>query len=228
MAEENARKHFDKDAEEYDGFIPKVVPYYYEKIMALVNALPFPDDSSLEILDLGSGTGAVTRVIKERYPEARVTCLDVSENMLAKAEERLNNFRGITFVPGDFNSIEYEEEYDAVVTSLALHHLGSEAKKLENYRRIYRALKPGGVFYNADVVAGPGSYLEALYIEKWKEFMRKSFSEEEIENEWLRRHAEEDHPVSLHIHFKLLQEAGFKEIEVVWKYYHGAVFGGVR
>ena len=40
---------------------------------------------------------------------------------------------------------------DAVATSLALHHVPTMARKRRLYARIYRALRPGGVFVNADV-----------------------------------------------------------------------------
>jgi len=38
-----------------------------------------------EVYDLGAGAGNVTRLIKERWPEARVTGVDDSQAMLAKA-----------------------------------------------------------------------------------------------------------------------------------------------
>lgn len=38
-----------------------------------------------EVYDLGAGTGNVTRVLKARWPEARVTGVDASPDMLARA-----------------------------------------------------------------------------------------------------------------------------------------------
>jgi SAM-dependent methyltransferase len=56
--------------------------------------------------------------------------------------------------------------YDAVVTALAVHHL-DDAGKRSLYRRVADALAPGGVFVNAEQVAGPTPELDRRYHEVW-------------------------------------------------------------
>jgi len=225
---ENVKNHFDSEAAEYDGFILKVIPSYHEMIDCLVSCIPFKEDMSLKILDLGCGTGNISKKVKERYPEAQITCVDMAENMLKIAKNKLSNYSGISYILSDFRDLDMDDDYHVVISSLALHHLETDADKIAFYQKIYDALVPGGVFYNADNVLGPSKYLQDLYLKKWKEFMNKNLSLEEIENKWIPLHHAEDRPAKIMQHTEWLKEAGFKQVEVVWKYYNYGVYGGVK
>ena len=126
----------------------------------------------------------------------------------------------------NFEDYEFDSAYDIAVSSLALHHLVSEDDKIKFYKKIYSCLKSGGVFYNADVILGSSSHLQKRYMEKWREYMRLQVSEEEIEQKWIPLHYDEDHPSKLINQLDWLQDIGFTEVDVVWKYYNFAVYGG--
>lgn len=87
-----------------------------------------------------------------------------------------------------------------MVSSLALHHLVTNEEKKEFYGKIYGNLKVGGIFLNADVILGSSDHLQSMYMGKWKGFMKKHVSEEDIENKWLPQYREEDRPVKLMNH----------------------------
>ncbi|MBE6428292.1 MAG: class I SAM-dependent methyltransferase [Planctomycetaceae bacterium] len=102
------------------------------------------------ILEIGTGTGAFARTAAQE--RARVTALDVSEAMLAVAKEKAMGISNIDFIHGGFLTGNFPESgFDAVVSSLALHHL-PDVWKAEALANIYRTLKPGGVFILVDVV----------------------------------------------------------------------------
>ncbi len=115
-----------------------------------------------------------------------------------------------------------------IVSSLALHHLISDEDKKGFYTKIYNGLSQKGAFYNADVVLGSNDQIQEVYMERWIEFMRRSCSIEEIEGTWLPKYYEEDSPTTLINHLDWLKEIGFQDIDVVWKYYNYAVYGGRR
>ena len=225
---DKVKAHFEEEAKEFDEIILKLIPHYKDMIYALISSIPFDHDASIRVLDLGCGTGTITETLKEKFKNAKVTCLDLAENMIEMAKIKLNKYDNIEYVIGDFYSLNFSEKYDVIVSSLALHHLATDEDKIEFYKKIYEALDEGGVFYNADVVLGSNNYLQDLYISKWKEFMNLIVHMEEIEQKWIPAAEEEDHPAKLMNHINWLREIGFKDIDVVWKYYSYVVYGGYK
>lgn len=115
---------------------------------------------------LGCGTGTVSRQIKQVFPQARITCLDLAGNMIEMSRLKLNRYSNVQYRVGDFNDYEFDDTCDVVVSSLALHHLLTDADKIVFYRKIYDCLRPGGVFFNADVVLGSSEHFQDLYMDK--------------------------------------------------------------
>jgi tRNA (cmo5U34)-methyltransferase len=222
------KNHFEEEAKEFDSLILKLIPHYREMIASLVAAIPFNNSKPIKVLDLGCGTGNISKAVKERFPQSRITCIDLAENMIKMAQIKLSRYHDIQYQLGDFGELEFEKGYDVVVSSLALHHLPRDEEKKLIYSRIYDALQNGGVFYQADNVLGPNKYLNDIYLEKWKGFMSKNISKSEIEEKWLPKHYEEDFPAPLMDHLDWLSDIGFKDLDVVWKYSEFAVFGGYK
>ena len=222
------RNNFDDEAQEFDRIILTLIPHYATMIRALVEAIPFERSLPIRVIDLGCGTGTVTAKVLELFPYAQITCLDLSENMVSFARTRLAGYPWVKFVVADFSSFEFDAQYDVVVSSLALHHLATDEDKQGLYRRIYENLSSGGVFYNADIVLASNEFLQATYMDEWRRFMSRSVSMEEIEGKWIRKYQEEDRPVKLVDQLAWMAEIGFRDFDVVWKYFNFAVYGGIR
>jgi len=115
-----------------------------------------------------------------------------------------------------------------VVSSLALHHLVTDDDKKRFYRAIYDHIRHGGLFISADVVPGADEGVQSMYMEKWKWFMLKQVSQHEIDEIWIPKYQDEDRPVRLTDHIQWLQETGFTDVDVIWKYYNYAVYCGKK
>lgn len=222
------KKHFEEEAGQYDSIIKNLIPYYHQMVEALVNALPFNNAKDIEVIDLGCGTGTISLAVKEAYPKAKLTCVDISEKMLRIAAGKLSDVANATFINKNFYDFNFDKKYDVVVSSLALHHLVTEEDKLEFYQKIYACLNMGGIFINADVVLASTPGLQERYMEQWKGFMCKNVSMDEVNNKWIPTYYEEDRPVSMMDHFEMLRGAGFEVMDVVWKYYNFAVYMAVK
>lgn len=225
---EHIKKHFNDEAEIYDANIRNLIPYYSQMVEALISSLPFNSNESIEVIDLGCGTGTISKAIKDNFINASITCLDIAENMLDVAAKKLAGYENISFVHGNLETYKFEKNYDLIISSLALHHLKSNEEKYGFYLKCYESLKPNGCFFNADVVLAASESLQKVYMGKWIEYMRKNVSEDEVQNTWLPTYYNEDCPVKLSDHIEWMKAIGFEEIDIIWKYYNYAVYGGKK
>jgi tRNA (cmo5U34)-methyltransferase len=225
---ENVKEHFEEEAKEFDKTILKLIPMYSEMINSMISAIPFEISDKFKVLDLGCGTGNVTKAVKERFPMSKISCIDIAENMIQMAKIKLEGYSDIEYYTEDFSEFNFEGAYDVVVSSLALHHIRTDEDKKKFYSRIYDVLKPGGLFLNSDSVLGSNESLNMIYRKKWIDFMLQNVPEEEIKEKWLPTEMEEDFPAPLTNHLKWLGETRFESIDVVWKYYGYAVYCGTR
>ncbi len=221
------KKHFNKEAEAFDNQVLKNIPKYPEMLTALINAIP-DNKENPKVLDLGCGTGNITQKLLTRFPQAEVTCLDLSENMIKIAKNKLSQYKSIKYLIGDFTETEITEKYDAIISSLALHHIPNDKEKQEMYKAIYEALNKNGVFYNADVILGNSTYNEELNNKIAQEDMiNNGVTLEEIQEHKGKREAN-DIPTTIYNHIKMLENVGFQEIDIIWKYYANVVYGATK
>lgn len=225
---EDVEKHFDDEASEFDRLALKLIPFYPEMVEALVLAIPFERSKEISVIDLGCGTGTISKKIKERFPAADIVCLDFSVNMLAQAKKKLKDYSGIEYIKGDISEFDFPSEYDVVVSSLAIHHLVSNDDKNALFGKIFKCLNQNGVFYNADIILASNDYNQRLFLDKWKEYMSRSVTLNDIENIWVPKYKKEDHPAVLMEQLNWLVDSGFTEADIIWKYYNFAVYGGKK
>lgn len=223
---EEIRANFTVGSDGYDERIRKIIPRYDEMLEAMMACMRPLRGRKLRAIDVGCGTGAVSALLLRSHPDVELTCLDMTASMLDLAKERLKGHDNVRFVLADIFDFGLDGPYDLVISSLALHHIVSDQDKKAVYRKIYRALAPGGWFLNADLVLGSSDDIQEVYMTRWKEFMYRHFSREETDNVRVPRHHEEDSPARLIDHLRWLDEVGFGIVDVIWKHYNFAVFGG--
>lgn len=222
---EAVKAHFEGEAGGFDGIIAKTIPRYGEMQGALVSAMPSPPEAEIDVTDLGCGTGSLAWAVREAFPNARITCVDISEKMLAASRRRLGD-RNTSYVLMDFSDYHFGSMQDAVVSSLALHHLEA-ADRLPFFDRIFRSLKKGGVFLNADIMLTGGAQWQRLCLRKWKAFLEQSLTRGEVKD-LIARYRAEDRPVPLPEDLERLRRSGFRKPDVLWKNYGFAVYGAMK
>jgi tRNA (cmo5U34)-methyltransferase len=109
--------------------------------------------STLRILDLGTGDGRLLGLLLERLSAARGVGLDDSPPMLEAARARFADEPRAELVEHDLaHPLGNLGRFDAVVSSLAIHHLEHDRKR-SLYAEAFALLEPGGIFANFDHVA---------------------------------------------------------------------------
>ncbi|MGW3790568.1 class I SAM-dependent methyltransferase [Micromonospora arida] len=178
-----------------------------------------------EVLDLGAGTGLLSLLLSAAVPGVRLTLVDGAPAMLARATDQLDA-RSVPHrtVHADLADELPPGRYDAVVSALAIHHL-DDAGKRALYRRAAAALAPGGVFVNAEQVAGPTPELDRRYDEVWMQRITElGASPDEIAGS--RERMRHDRPATVADQCQWLAEAGLVDVDCYFKEWRFAVFGG--
>ncbi|MDH6223821.1 methyltransferase domain-containing protein [Streptomyces sp. MJP52] len=229
------------DTEVFSRYGNAFVPRRSEQTGAvcdLLEGIPVP-----HVLDLCCGEGRLSEEYLRRHPDARVTVLDRSPEMLAMAAERLEPFGGrYDRVQADIEDRAWRSgvTYGGVMTSLAVHHLDGEGKQVL-YRDVHEMLAPGGVFVMADLVEPAGPAARKLAGDHWDEAVRRA-SEEQFggdeaavmfeKTEWnhyrLVGPDPVDKPSTVAEHLDWLREAGFVEVDLAWMYAGHALFTAKR
>ncbi|MFX4262318.1 class I SAM-dependent methyltransferase [Pelotomaculum propionicicum] len=181
------------------------------------------------ILDLGAGTGNLSRAILEKIKSVHMTLMDYSQNMLDEVPKVLAEYRGrYRIVNADFMEHDFgQRNYAAVISSFAIHHCRGDSEYLNLYRKIYGCLVKPGIFVCCDIVAGDNQSLSERNEREWVSYLQdQNFSEQEI-NRLLSNYRIEDSPVSVRKHIEFLVQAGFDTADVIWKKANFAVYAGV-
>ncbi len=187
-------KRFSAAAETYDRHARPQLAL----AQSVVSMLPemYPE----QILELGAGTGQLTRLVAHRFPDVRIDAIDVSEKMVAHSRVKFQQIPQIRWSVGDAQTYRNGTRYPLIVSSSALHWVSDLQKTFEN---IFQSLEPGGTFALGMMLQGtlkelhglrreiapektPGSTLptcaetKACLQEAGFSFKRRKHSEEEI------------------------------------------------
>lgn len=223
----SVKRHLDIDAHGYDVQIRRFIPYYDDMLATGVELLGALVPADGHVLDLGGGTGALSAAVLGGLPGVRVTVLDVDREMLGEARRRLSGYgERVAFTEGSF--LDPLPRADAVVASLALHHVHDLQTKTGLYRAVHDALPRGGVLLNLDAAVTEGTRLNALVFDRWAERM----SEHGITDSQARGHfaawSDEDRYFPLEEELGALRDAGFDEVECFWRRGPSAITCGLR
>jgi tRNA (cmo5U34)-methyltransferase len=218
---------FEKQAATYIGPREKLIPQmerFYGVVPEVVGLAESADGKVARILDLGAGTGMLSAVLAAAFPDARFTLFDFSPSMLEQARGIMGE-RAET-ITGDLYEGIPTGPWDAVVSALAIHHLTDPGKR-SVYEAVFRELRPGGVFVNAEHILGETPALQDHYAE-WHRL--QAFEKGLTDAEWADtvERMEHDHLSPLSTQLGWLEEIGFTDVDCLLKDHGFAVFTGRR
>lgn len=219
---QHVKKQFDAAAGKYDeqrrGLIPCFDDFY-----GMAVALADSRQETPRVLDVGAGTGLLAAMVRNKLPQAQIDLVDMSESMLEVARRRFADDPGVGYIVADYSVHTFAPgSYDLIVSSLSIHHLEHEAKR-NLFKKLYEALTPGGVFVNADQIAGPSAASDAYYRRRWlSEIAASGLPQEAIDASIARRAV--DINAKLGDQLDWLSEAGFVDVDCMYKYLDFGVF----
>ncbi len=189
------------------------LPHRTEGERVLLDQIPV---DAMRVLDLGTGDGRTLALTLLRCPSAVGIGIDFSEPMLAEAQKRFAANTRVQLAQHDLNAPLVFSEFgcfDAVVSSLAIHHLTHERKK-QLFGEIFSLLNSGGVFCNLEHVSSPTpkahrSFLDAIDMRPENEDPSNNLLDVQTQLDWLR-------------------QIGFSDVDCYWKWLEVALIVGFK
>ena len=129
-----------------------------------------PKDFSGKMLEVPVGTGVLSMPVYETLPDADITCVDYSPDMMerAKWQAQKRGLKNVRFMQGDVGNLSFADESFDLVLSLNGFH--AFPNKEAAYCEVFRVLKPGGIFCGCFYVKGENKrsdwFVDKIYTPK--------------------------------------------------------------
>lgn len=129
-----------------------------------------PKDFSGRMLEVPVGTGVLTMPVYEGLPDADITCLDYSADMMERAmrQAEKRGLKNVRFMQGDVGKLPFPDgDFDLVLSLNGFHAFPDKGAA---YHEVFRVLKPGGIFcgcfYVKDENKRTDWFIEKIYTPK--------------------------------------------------------------
>ncbi|MFC0626454.1 class I SAM-dependent methyltransferase [Kribbella deserti] len=134
---------FDTAAAGYDRLVG-INPGYHRQLRKSASRLQLPNrGAGMRLLDVGCGTGASTKALLRAAPEAEITAVDASGEMLEQARRKAfpPSVRFVHARVEDLEAAGVDGPFDAILAAYLIRNLATPDVEL---RRLFELLRPGG------------------------------------------------------------------------------------
>ena len=220
----NKQFEFDNEvADVFDDMIDRSVPFYKENLNLSINILKNYLNNNDKILDLGSSTGTFLINLAKLNKNLNLIGIDNSTAMIQKAQKKAKAFGvDITFLEKDF--LDYEFNKNKLISANYTIQFVRPIKREKLISKIYNSLEEDGLFLMSEKLISEDKKLNKILIDEYYNYKKqKGYSEYEIAK---KREALENVliPYSELENYEMLKNAGFKHIEVIFRWCNFATF----
>jgi tRNA (cmo5U34)-methyltransferase len=204
-------------SKDYNKFIHRAVPRYPEMLWAIFQYIP-KNLKPKRILELGCGTGNLSELIVKTYPKSEKVLVDISEEVLSRCKNRLEDNNRIEYCQADINELDFPaDSFDLIVSSITIHHLKHQEKELL-FGKAFSWLTNEGVFTYSDQFAGVTKEIYDNHMKLWHQFVLNSGCTEDEWELWMKHQDEHDYHATAIEQILWLKKENFSSIDITWRY----------
>ncbi len=220
------QKQFEFDEEVanvFDDMLNRSVPFYKENLNLQLNILKNFLNPNDKVIDLGSSTGTFLIELSKKTNNLKLIGIDNSAAMIKKAILKAKAFGSrVKFIKADF--LNYDFSYSkAIIANYTIQFI-RPIKREKLIKKIYDSLLDEGIFLMSEKLLSENKKLNKIMIDLYYDFKKEmGYSEYEISQ---KREALENVliPYTMQENIEMLKNAGFKDIEVIFRWNNFATF----
>lgn len=208
----------------FDDMIDRSVPFYREQISLIAHFASLALSEGGRVYDLGSSTGNVLFELYKSIPShTELIGLDSSLAMIERARLKARAYEAcnIKFLHQDF--LEYEFLPSKVMIASWTMQFVRPLMREKMISKIYQSLEHNGIFLMSEKMVSADKVLDRLMIERYHQYKAtQGYSQIEINQ---KREALENVlvPYTQEENFSMLKNAGFKSVEILFKWVNFAL-----
>lgn len=214
----------------FDEHVRKHVPLY-DEIHKMITELSgwFLEDGT-NVYDIGTSLGQVIANLSAAYPQKIVNyCgIDNSEEMAKKARSRLAANPRIKIISDDVTADSFEMRNASLITSVLTLQFIPQRDRQSLVNKVYDALNTGGAFVFVEKIVGNNARFNEMWVEIYHDMkLRNGLTEEQV---FQKAHAIRGvmRPLSVSENMYLLRNAGFKDVDMFFKWGNFAGFIAIK
>jgi len=214
-----------------------IIPKYKETHDIMASMLDFEQSQQIRVADLGCGFGDLTRRIIDTFPLGVVFGIDNQPQILQRTRDILReSLDQVILYQRDLNNDAWMNEIehlDAVVSSFTLDYLPEKRHKII-LKESFNVLNPGGRWISCEFFRSEDNRVNRVFHDLEMTFIRSALQNGDVTEEQIAQLGQstilrQDHNiVTVDEKVEWLKSAGFKYIEVPWRFLNLAVISGVR
>jgi malonyl-CoA O-methyltransferase len=112
-----------------------------EELVTIIKQRKHCYDENIRILDIGCGTGYLTKQLADLFPSSKITAIDIAPGMIDIVKSEINR-DNIDYICADIEEFEFTANYDLIISNATFQWLNHPEKTL---KKLYKALNPNSV-----------------------------------------------------------------------------------
>lgn len=203
----------------FEDMLERSIPQYSVMRQSMIDLIgqQYKHDDYFELLDVGCSNGLNIQYIRDNFESCDVLGVDCSVSMLCDAGIRFSNDNFVKCIYMDLREKFPQGTFNVVTSILSIMFTPINYRQ-QIIQSVYNSLSDGGMFIMVEKVLGESAYLNDMQINIYHNMKKQNgYTQEQVDRKKLALEGVQV-PVTNSWNIELLKQAGFRQVDVFWRW----------